>query len=255
VRPQPTGGNCDIGAFEFGNADLALTGSAAPTALKVGQDATIKLAVSNAGPVPGTATTVALSLPSGLKLISASSPAGSCVSGGCSVGALLVHGTTQAKFVVEPTAPGKLTVKATAATTSTDPNGANNAQTFAITATETPTLTHVSQSHKTWREGSKLAHLARSKKAKKPSVGTTFSFTLNEPAKVTFAFTQKVHKQTKTRGTLTYNARAGKRKLTFDGRLSHSKQLKPGSYTVLITTKGDGLTSKQAKLSFTIASG
>ncbi len=245
ARPEPAGGNCDIGAFEFGDSDLALTGSAAPAALKVGQHATITLSVSNAGPVPATTTTVALSLPSGLRLISG----GSCSASPCSLGAVLVHAGAPATFVLEPTKPGRLTVKATAATTSTDPNGTNNSQSFTLNATLTPTLTHVSQSHKTWSEGSKLAHLARRGKAKTPPVGTAFSFTLNEAAKVTFKFMQG-HK---TRGTLSYNAKSGKRKLSFDGRPSRSKKLKPGKYTVVITAKGDGLTSKAAKLSFTIA--
>ena len=247
TRPQPAGGNCDIGAFEFGDADLALTGSAVPfpSSLKVGRHATIGLTVSNAGPVPATTTTVALSLPSGLKLISG----GSCSTSPCALGAVLVHASAPATFVLEATKPGKLTVKATAATTSIDPNGANNSLSVTINTTLTPTLTHVSQSHKTWSEGSKLAHLTRM--AKKPPVGTTFSFTLNESAKVTFAFEQG-HK---TRGTITYTAKAGKRKLSFDGRLSHSKKLKPGKYTVVITANGDGLTSKAAKLSFTIAGG
>ena len=109
----------------------------------------------------------------------------------------------------------------------------------------------MSQSHKTWSEGSKLAHLAGKHKAKQPPTGTTFSFTLNEPAKVTFAFEQG-HK---TRGTLSYNAKSGKRMLSFDGKLSRSKKLKPGSYTVLITAKATGLTSKTAKLGFKIAAG
>src|SRR6202035_3226387 len=49
-----------------------------------------------------------------------------------------------------------------------------------------PFLGHVSQSHRVWREASHAARFAR----KLPPVGTTFSFTLNEQAKVSFAFTQ-----------------------------------------------------------------
>ena len=248
-RPQPDGGNCDIGAFEFGDADLALTGSAVPfpKSLKVGQHATIGLTVSNAGPVPATTTTVAVSLPSGLKLISG----GSCSTSPCALGAVLVHAGAPATFVLEATKPGKLIVKATAATTSIDPNGANNSLSFTINAILTPTLTQLSQSHKTWSEGSKLARLAGKHTTTQPPVGTTFSFKLNEAAKVTFKFAQG-HK---TRGTLTFNAKSGNRKLSFDGKLSHSKKLKPGSYTVLITAEATGLTSKTAKLSFKIAAG
>lgn len=43
---------------------------------------------------------------------------------------------------------------------------------------------------KIWREGNQLAQI--SKKKKRPPVGTTFSFTLNEQASVSFTFTQRV---------------------------------------------------------------
>jgi len=51
-----------------------------------------------------------------------------------------------------------------------------------------PVLSSLSETAKTWREGNALAHIT-AKKKKKP-VGTTFSFGLNEPASVTFAFTE-----------------------------------------------------------------
>jgi uncharacterized repeat protein (TIGR01451 family) len=253
ARPQPVGGNCDIGAFEFGDSDISLAGSIAPTTLKVKQHATVRLTVKNAGPVPATATTLALTLPKGLKLISATPATGSCAGDTCSLGALAVTGGDSVAVTVEPTAPGRLTIKANAATTSADPNTGNNSASFALTAKLTPALSKVKQSHKTWREGSKLAHLAKAKKAKKPPVGTTFSFTLNENAKVKLVFTAK-HKK-KASGTVSFNAKAGKRKITFDGRLSRSKKLKSGSYTVTITASASGLKSKPAKLSFKIASG
>jgi uncharacterized repeat protein (TIGR01451 family) len=251
ARPQPAGANCDIGAFEFGDSDVSVTGSIAPTTVSVGQHATITLTVKNAGPVPATATAVTLAPSKGVKVISATPGTGSCAGNSCSLGALALGGTVPITVVLEPTAPGKLTVRAAAATTSDDPNAANNSVSFVLNATLKPTLTHVSQSHKTWSEGSKLAHLAAKHKTKAPPVGTTFSFALNEAAKVTFAFEQG-HK---TRGTLSFNAKAGKRKLSFDGKLSRSKKLKPGSYTVVLTAKATGLTSKTSKLSFKIAAG
>lgn len=260
ARPQPAGGSCDIGAFEFGDADLALTGSAvpAPTTLQVGHSTTLMLAVSNAGPVPATASTVTLALPAGLKLISSSAGQGSCAGATCSLGTLADNASTTATYVVQATTLGTFTATATVATTSSDPDASNNTRGFAITVTapppppaKAPTLAHVSQSHKTWRESKKLPKHA-TKKEKKTPVGTTFSFTLSENAKVTLTFTPK-HK--KASGTLTYNDKAGKRKLSFDGKLSNSTKLKPGSYTVTITATASGLASKPAKLSFTIAAG
>jgi DNA-binding beta-propeller fold protein YncE len=136
-----------------------------------------------------------------------------------------------------------------------------------------PTVTHFSQSHATWLRGSKLATISR--KHKKPPVGTTFSLTLNEAAGVSFAFTQKVSgrkgrggkcepktKKNRTErsctlsiphGALRLAAHAGGSKVAFDGRLSFSKKLVPGDYTVTVTaTNSAGTRSKPQSLSFTI---
>lgn len=132
-----------------------------------------------------------------------------------------------------------------------------------------PSVTNVSQSHRTWREGRRLASFAR----KRPPVGTTFSFTLNERARVAFAFSQPAAgrrvgrscvaqtranrhkhacKRTVTKGPLAFTGRAGKNKVTFQGPISRSKKLKPGTYTLVITASVAGLTSAPQRLSFTI---
>jgi hypothetical protein len=139
--------------------------------------------------------------------------------------------------------------------------------------TPTPSVTGVRQSHRRWREGSKLATFARKLK---PPVGTIFSFTLNEQAPVSFAFTQQLtgrkvngrcvavsnkdrHKRlcnrTLVRGKLSFTGHAGNDKVFFDGRLSRSGKLKPGSYTLVISaTNAAGHTSTSSTLSFTIVS-
>ena len=55
-----------------------------------------------------------------------------------------------------------------------------------------PSLTNFSQTAKIWREGKLSARISSSKKSKKKAlpIGTTFSFDLNEPARVTFTFTK-----------------------------------------------------------------
>jgi PQQ-like domain len=133
-----------------------------------------------------------------------------------------------------------------------------------------PIVTRVAQSHPTWVLGNKLATEARHR----PSVGTTFSFTLNEPARVTFAFTEreggrrvkgKCIAQTKqnrhepscthtvTQGTLTFTAHTGNNKVPFQGRISTSRKLKVGRYTLMISaTNTAGRRSKQVSLNFTI---
>ena len=138
-------------------------------------------------------------------------------------------------------------------------------------ATLAPTLTGASQTHKSWREGGALAQISRKRK---PPVGTTFSFTLNEVATVRLDFTQstsgrrlgskcvrrtrrnrRARKCTLTTiaGTLSFTGHAGLDKVRFQGRISRSKQLKPGRYTLLISaTNTAGQRSGPKSLSFRI---
>jgi len=105
-------------------------------------------------------------------------------------------------------------------------------------------------------------------------VGTTFSFGLNEPARVSLAFIQRRrgrkvrgkcvrparhrHKQASceqavTRGTLSFTGQPGRNRVSFRGRTSRSNTLDPGSYTVIITaTNAASQRSKPRKLSFTV---
>ena len=139
-----------------------------------------------------------------------------------------------------------------------------------------PTLSGLSESAKTWREGNLLARLSASasRRKKKPPVGTRFSFTLNVPASVTFTFTEPAggrkvgkkcvaqtkknrHKRRCTRtviaGALTFSAHAGTNKVRFQGLISRHRKLKPGSYTLLATATASGKHSTTRTLHFTIA--
>jgi hypothetical protein len=59
--------------------------------------------------------------------------------------------------------------------------------------------------------------------------------------------------RTLTRGTLSFSGHSGLNQVLFQGRLSRSKKLKPGRYTLIITaTNSAGNTT--ARLTFTIAS-
>ena len=135
-----------------------------------------------------------------------------------------------------------------------------------------PSVANLAQSHRKWREGNALARFAR--KQKLPPLGTTFSFTLNEQARVSFAFTQRVGgrevnrkcvtqtkknrrkhacKRTVTRGTLSFTGHAETNKVSFQGRISHSLELQPGTYTLIITaTNAAGQRSAPKQLTFTI---
>ena len=116
-----------------------------------------------------------------------------------------------------------------------------------------PLLSRVSESAKRWHKNTK------------------FSFTVNEHATVTLAFAyavsgRKEHKKcvaetthnrrdprcTRTVGTLSTSARAGKHKITFTGRIGR-KKLAPGSYRVRITATNTARSSSRSKsLSFTV---
>ena len=132
---------------------------------------------------------------------------------------------------------------------------------------------NVSQSHRRWRGGNGLPHIAS---VKRPPVGTTFRFTLNGSASVRFAFIQKLPgrrverrcvavtvkneskpkcARTVTRGTLSFSVGAGPHRVRFDGRLSKHKRLAPGRYTLIITATDGAGPPATKRLTFTIVSG
>lgn len=137
-----------------------------------------------------------------------------------------------------------------------------------------PVVESLRQTHQAWREGRALASLAR--RHVRTPVGTTFAFTLNVPASVTFTFTEAAggrmagakcvaqtlknkHKRrctrTVTAGAMTFGAHSGTSKLRFQGLVSRHRRLKPGSYTLLVTAAASGKRSATRTLHFTIAKG
>ena len=169
----------------------------------------------------------------------------------------------------------------TGTVTATDPTGltATSSATVVIlarptrmTPVPTPRITLLTQAHTRWREGSKLARLAR--RRRKPPVGTTFSFALNTPAALKLIFTQSAsgrrvgkkcaapshanrHKRactrTLTRGTVTFaSAGAGTVTITFQGRLSRRKKLRPGRYKLTIAANNATGRTTSLALTFTV---
>ena len=133
-----------------------------------------------------------------------------------------------------------------------------------------PLLTNVHESHREWRE-----HNSHQSKHHPPT-GTTFSYTLNEPATLSLAFTQKhagrilAHRcqtptkktrrkprctRTLTIATLTATGHAGLSQLPFKGHIPHARPLRPGIYSLVITAHAFGSTSRPRTLSFTILAG
>jgi hypothetical protein len=137
-------------------------------------------------------------------------------------------------------------------------------------AAATPVLSSVKQSHRTWREGGKLAHISSAR----PPVGSVFSFVLNEHAQVRFTFSQRVNgrrvngscvaatganrsapacKRSVTRGALSFAGHAGANSVAFQGRLSHAHKLTAGVYELTIVATSVTLKrSAPRSLSFTI---
>lgn len=108
----------------------------------------------------------------------------------------------------------------------------------------------------------------------RPPRGTTFAFDLNQPAAITFRFTQRVRgrkvknrcvapgrkhrdnrvcERTVSVGTLSFAGHDGANNVVFQGLISPSKKLKPGRYTVIITARNAAdQTSAPRTLSFRI---
>ena len=135
-----------------------------------------------------------------------------------------------------------------------------------------PVLSNLRETARTWREGRALAQISK----KKLPLGTTFSFSLNESASVTFTFTESVSgrkagkrcvaqtKRNKRRprctrtfraGTLTFSAHGGANKVRFDGPIRAREKLKLGSYTLLVSATASGKHSTTGTLHFRIANG
>jgi hypothetical protein len=262
----------------------SLSGSGSPSSLFTGQDASYFLAVLR--------TPVGTGAPE----VSGGSTAGSVLS--CSVGswasdligAFLYPAPTS--FTYKWSFSGADIAGATSSTytapaggsyacrvTASNQAGSASQTSAAVTVTGGGTpppialaLMNVSQSHRRWRSGNGLPHIAG---VKRPPVGTTFRFTLNGSASVRFAFTQKLpgrrvgHRcvaasrtnrdkrrctRTLTRGTLSFTVGTGAHRVRFDGRLSKHRRLAPDRYTLIITaTDGAGQPATK-KLTFTIVS-
>lgn len=255
---RPGGAACDIGAYEVapptattGPASEISTNGATVSATVIANaaDATVQFQYG-AGTAYGLSTTQQVA--TGVSPVSLHAQLSS-----------LSPGTTY-HFRVVATSPDGTSFGADETFTT---SGVASAATAA-----TPVISGAAQSHRRWREGTRLAGFSRAHKL--PPLGTVFSFTLNEPASVSFAFVRRVpgrrvhgrcvaqrrknrHNQacrrTVIRGLLSFAGHDGTNAVSFQGQLSHSKKLSPGAYTLVITaTNAAGQHSATRQLSFTI---
>ena len=116
---RPQGASCDMGAFEFAAAQLAL-GVSAPANAATGAPITYTLKTTDNGPGPSTATTVVDQLPASATLFGATASQGSCSSSGapakvsCSLGMLAKGETATMTIVAAVSQAGTATNTATA---------------------------------------------------------------------------------------------------------------------------------------------
>lgn len=132
-----------------------------------------------------------------------------------------------------------------------------------------PIISGTRQSHRRWREhsGTSAHHHARL------PLGTDFTFSLNEQARVTFAFTRVVKGRSVghrcvprgirnrrrahcrwrvAAGTMSLTAHAGVNTVPFRGRVSGSRRLRPGRYTLVLTATNTAGVSRSRRLTFVI---
>jgi CSLREA domain-containing protein len=210
---------------------------------------------------PGKATT-----PGGSVSFSSDGSGSFSVSGSCSLSAGSCH------VSYTPAAAGSGTHKITAAYGGDAAHAPSSGRTNeTVAAAVAPIVGNAIESHRRWREGSRLATFSRTRPL---PVGTTFSFMLNEQARVSFTFRQSLPgrrvngkclaqnernsrkhacKHAVTAGGLSFTGHPGVNKVAFQGRLSTSSKLKPGYYTLTITAVGASRQgSRPQTLSFTI---
>ena len=239
-------------------SDLAITTSALPAAQAGSSYRAALTATGGTAPLAWSQT----GLPSGLSI----DPQTGVLSGTpTSTGVSQVTSTATDSYGNQASHTYRLTIKA-----APPPPKCDASQTAGQGCHTPPLLTNVHQSHRHWRERN-----LRQPNHHKPT-GTTFSYTLNEPATLSLAFTQKhpgrqlAHRcqtpsktnrdkprctRTLTIATLTATGHAGPNHLPFKGRILHAKKLGPGTYTLVITAHAFASTSRPRTLTFTILPG
>jgi hypothetical protein len=241
-RGDPRANSCDIGAFE-GQPPTIVTAPAISGGARVGQTLTC-------------------------------SPGDSAGDGPLSNG---FQWQRSGRAISGATGPGYRVVLADAGqqlnckVSTTNPYGAVVATSSAVSVGyPAPTIGRLQQSHRRWREGSGLAILSR----KRTPVGTTFSVTLDVPARLTLTFARlrpgrrsghrcvtPTHRNRHHHScTLVLAAGAlalpdghtGLDKIGFQGRLSRRKRLASGRYRLaIIATDAAGKSAAQT-IEFTI---
>ena len=142
-RPQPAGGNCDIGSFEvMVPPDLAVAKSDSPDPVAVGDQLTYTVTVNNAGAGDATGVMLTDTLPAvgGLRLGDHQYPRQlrrhAAARSTCDLGDLASGDDTTVTIVVQPTATGTITNSVEVTSVETDDNPDNNTDSEDTTVSE-----------------------------------------------------------------------------------------------------------------------
>ncbi len=141
---SPTGPTAPITVTETApaSADVSVTKSDAPDPVLVGQELTYTIVVQNSGPDPAENVTVSDTLPATVSFVSASSTQGTCsgtATVSCTIGTLASGASATVTIKVTPTTDADLSNTASASTSTSDPNSANNSDTEGTTVNAPPT--------------------------------------------------------------------------------------------------------------------
>ena len=139
TRPQPAGGNCDIGSFEIMTApspDLAVSKTDSPDPVMVTDHLTYTITVNNVGEGEATGVTLTDTLPDSVDFVSVT-PSNVCGEAAgvltCDLGDLASGESAAVTIVVQPTAEGTLTNTVVVESAETDENPDNNTDTETTT--------------------------------------------------------------------------------------------------------------------------
>ena len=131
--PQPSNDSATATTPVAAAADLTVTGSASSSTAVPGANVTVHVDLSNTGPSTATGATFVATVPAGVTVISAKTPAGDCAVSGttitCPVGSLASGGASSLDLVISPTAAvanSTITVNVSASANEADPAPGNS---------------------------------------------------------------------------------------------------------------------------------
>jgi uncharacterized repeat protein (TIGR01451 family) len=114
------------------SADVSVAKTDTPDPVRVGDNLTYTVTVTNGGPNPADAVQVTDELPAGVTFVSGAATQGTCTGATsvvCTIETIAASASATVTIVVQPTVSGTITNRANATSSTRDPTPANNATT------------------------------------------------------------------------------------------------------------------------------